>query len=143
MALSRCARLLVLYAGALMAAAQIQEEIGNLGGAHFRILMPAQWNGSLVLWCGGYTPTPIVFRAGGRRSDLTTALAEQGYALAESGYSRGGIAIEEAIRDSDALRKYFQRKYRRTVSIYVAGESMGGLIALKLVEHSLRPTKPA
>jgi hypothetical protein len=143
MALSRCVRLFLVCAGATMAEPQIKEEIGKVDGAHFRILIPAQWNRSLVLWCGGYTPTPVVFRAGDRRSELAVALVERGYALAETGYSRGGIAVDEAVRDSDALRKYFRHKYRRTAAVYVLGESMGGLIALKLVEDFLTPTRPA
>lgn len=105
-----------------------------MDGASFRILMPAQWNGSLVLWCDGYTPEPILFQAEQRRSRLAVALVERGYAFAESGYSRGGIAVDAAVRDIDALRKYFRKKYRRTAAVYVLGESMGGLIALRLME---------
>ncbi|MBC7926092.1 MAG: alpha/beta hydrolase [Bryobacteraceae bacterium] len=133
MALSRCMCLLMMLC-ATIASAQIKEEIGKVDGAHFRILMPAQWNGSLVLWCGGYTPVPIVFRAGERRSELAVALLGQGYALAESGYSSGGIAVDGAIEDSDSLRKYFRQKYPRTAAVYVLGESMGGLVALRLME---------
>jgi pimeloyl-ACP methyl ester carboxylesterase len=123
-----------LCAGTAMATPEMKEEIGKLQGAHFRILMPAQWNRSLVLWCGGYTPTPVVYRPGERPSQLAVGLVERGYALAESGYSRGGVAVDESVRDSDALRKYFARKYKRPVAVYVLGESMGGLIALRLVE---------
>lgn len=119
---------------ATAAAQQVKEEIGSVDRAAFRILMPAQWNGSLVLWCGGYTSKPVVFRAGERRSQLAVALVERGYALAESGYSRGGIAVDDAIRDSDALRRRFRRKYPRTNAVYVLGESMGGLVALRLAE---------
>src|SRR5262245_45010217 len=103
MHLARCLWLLVLWAGVTIAAPQINEEIGRIEGAQYRILMPATWNGSLVLWCGGYSTRPVVFRAGERQSKLAVALVELGYAVAESGYSRGGFAVNEAIRDSDAL----------------------------------------
>jgi len=62
------------------------------------------------------------------------ALLEKGYAIAESG-SRGGVAVNEAVKDTDALRRHFGRKHSRPKAIFAVGESMGGLVALRLVER--------
>lgn len=121
--------------------AESSVEIGVLRGAHFRVLKPVHWNGQLVIWCSGYTPVPMKFRDGDRLPDFAAALVDEGYAVAESGYSRGGVAVDDAIEDSDELRRYFQRKYPETSAVYVAGESMGGLIALRLVEGNPRAYK--
>jgi hypothetical protein len=110
------------------------EEIGALEGAQFRILVPATWNGVLVLWCDGYRPSPGTFQKGKGLSKFALALVEQGYAVAESGYSKDGLAVDEAFRESHTLRGYFLKKHSDTKAVYVLGESMGGLISLTLVE---------
>jgi len=119
---------------AACAQAPANEELGTLRGAQFRILMPANWNRHLVLWCDGYRPSPGTFQKGKGISQFAKALMEQGYAVAESGYSRGGVAVDQAFHDTHALRAYFIAKHSSTQAVYVAGESMGGLVALTLVE---------
>ncbi|MBC7924130.1 MAG: alpha/beta hydrolase [Bryobacteraceae bacterium] len=75
------------------------------------------------------------FKRGERQSEFATSLLDRGYALVQSGYSRGGIAVDESVHDSNELRRYFRNKYPQTEAVYVLGESMGGLIALRLVEQ--------
>jgi len=130
--------LLTFIGFATAASAENSIEIGVLRGAQFRILKPAQWNGQLIIWCSGYTPVPIEFNGKERVPDFAAALLDDGYAVAESGYSRGGVAVEQAMEDSNELRKYFKRKHPKTSAVYVVGESMGGLIALRLVEEKPR-----
>lgn len=125
--------LLLLSLGAVHSASQFEEEIGQLNGGAIRVLMPVQWNGQLVIWCDGYNPEPVQFRMGTRPSGFVSALLDQGYAVAEAG-SRGGVAVNEAIQDAEALRLYFRRKHPRTKAVFALGESMGGLVALRLVE---------
>jgi hypothetical protein len=34
-------------------------EIGEINGAKFRIDVPENWNGGLVVYCHGYNPAPV------------------------------------------------------------------------------------
>ncbi|HEY3739598.1 MAG TPA: hypothetical protein VGL53_07130, partial [Bryobacteraceae bacterium] len=55
-------RLAALLVGALsIACAFANTELGDINGAKFRIDMPANWNGGLVVYCHGYNPKPVAF----------------------------------------------------------------------------------
>jgi pimeloyl-ACP methyl ester carboxylesterase len=132
----RSLRLWLVFSFSLAAWAQapMNEELGALRGAQFRILMPASWNRVLVLWCDGYRPSAGTFQKGKGLGKFALALVEQGYAVAESGYSKGGLAVDQAFVDTHALREHFLAEHSKTRAVYVLGESMGGLVALTLVE---------
>jgi pimeloyl-ACP methyl ester carboxylesterase len=113
-------------------------EFGKLGGAEFRIDVPDNWNHGLVVYYHGYDT-----QAGGVRFDpkqpLDPRLAvmnKAGFALIQSGYSRAGWAIEQAIPETEALRKYFIAKYGRPSEVYAAGASMGGMLTVMTIEQS-------
>jgi pimeloyl-ACP methyl ester carboxylesterase len=109
-------------------------EIGDINGAKFRIDIPANWNGSLVVYCHGYSPIPGDFK----EEKLPAVLAvftEQGYALAQSGYAAGGWAIQEAVEDTEGLRRYFVGKYGQPKETFVTGHSMGGFLTMMLMER--------
>jgi predicted esterase len=114
--------------------AQEQWRVGAIGGAQFRVRVPADWNRSLVLAVGGYSPFPLTFRPEQPVTTFPKELLAQGYAYAETGYSEGGLAIAEGVEDVRALRDYFTEKYVRPERTFVVGESKGGLIALLLME---------
>ena len=57
-----------------------------------------------------------------------------GYAVAQSGYAAGGWAIQEAVVDTESLRRYFVRKYGPVKETYVTGHSMGGFLTMMLME---------
>src|SRR5262245_20642852 len=59
--------------------------IGEIGGAPYRIDVPAGWNGGLVMFCHGYRGGPVRFDAGAR-DDLAQAFGAIGVAVAQSGY---------------------------------------------------------
>jgi acetyl esterase/lipase len=113
--------------------------MGSINDAQFRICLPDVWNRSLVLWCDGYAATPRRFQRKEKPGPFAQELLRQGYAYAESGYSAGGVAVAEGLADTEVLRQYFAKKYGRPARIFVVGESMGGLIALSLVES--RPSE--
>jgi pimeloyl-ACP methyl ester carboxylesterase len=107
-------------------------EIGTLVGAQYRIDVPPDWNGILVLYCHGYMSGPKQFHAGDPSDgDL---YVKQRYAVAQSGFSTGGWAIREGLQDTEELRKYFSKKYGVPRATYVAGDSMGGYLAAALIE---------
>lgn len=114
--------------------AQPKTETGDINGAKFRIDVPATWNGGLVMYCHGYSPVPVAYD----RPELSPVLKvflDQGYALAQSGYAAGGWAIQEAIVDTEGLRRYFVGKYGKPKETYVTGHSMGGFLTMTLMEQ--------
>lgn len=105
---------------------------GDIDGVAFRIQIPGQWNNCLVMYAHGYkprgvpwTPLPDVY---------CDVFLGRGFAVAESGYSRQGWAVEEGILETEKLRQYFVERYGAPDSTFITGHSMGGLIALATVE---------
>lgn len=113
--------------------AQPRVETGEVNGAKFRIDLPEKWNGGLVMYCHGYSPAPGSFDSP-KPNPVLGVFLDQGYAFAQSGYAAGGWAIQEAVQDTEALRRYFIRKYGAPKETYVTGHSMGGFLTIVMVE---------
>lgn len=124
--------LLALLFCAALACAQPKTEVGEINGAQFRIDTPEKWNGSLIMYCDGYRLLPGVFDS--KPLPLLSMFLNQGYAVAQSGYSAGGWAVQEAVHDTEALRRYFSRKYTAPKETYVMGHSFGGFLTMTLLE---------
>ena len=122
--------LLLALLAAVAAFAQPQIEEGDINGAKFHIEIPAQWNGSLIVFCHGYSAKPVAVKHNG----LMQPLLDQGYAVVQSGYAAGGWAVEEALQDTEALRHYFIRKHGKPKQTFITGQSMGGHLTLALIE---------
>jgi len=108
-------------------------EVGQLNQAKFRIDVPDNWNHGLVVYCHGYNPEPGAFKEKALDPWLAT-FVKAGYAVAQSGYSAGGWAVEQAVVDTEVLRQYFIEKYGKPSETYVTGESMGGLLTVLMTE---------
>ena len=108
---------------------------GRFGpGALYRLVRPTNWNGSLVLYAHGdvLTESPVTLPA---EADLIVSLlAPQGFAVAFSSFSENGWAVKDGAQRTHQLIGIFTSKFGRPSRNYVAGGSMGGLIAIKLVE---------
>jgi|SRR5579872_354460 len=115
-------------------AAEPKTEIGEINGAKFRIDIPANWNGGLVVYCHGYSPIPVSYKEG-TLPPIFAIFTEQGYALAQSGYAAGGWAVQEAVTDTESLRRYFTTKYGKPKETYITGHSMGGFLTMLLIEQ--------
>jgi pimeloyl-ACP methyl ester carboxylesterase len=118
----------------------VNTEIGELRGASFRIDVPRQnWNHGLVMYYHGYEAKPRVFSLvdGQPRppSRILQQILNRGYAVAESGYSAGGWAVETAYKETEDLRQYFGKKYGRPRETLVMGHSMGGLLTVMTLEQ--------
>jgi pimeloyl-ACP methyl ester carboxylesterase len=109
-------------------------EIGEINGAKFRIDIPENWNGGLVMYCHGYDAEPVSFKDEKLPPQLAV-FTEQGYALAESGYAAGGWAVQEAVVDTEALRRYFISHYGQPKETFVTGHSMGGFLTMLFMEQ--------
>jgi len=129
---------LVLAVFLSVGAAQATTEFGKLNGAEFRIDVPDNWNHSLVVYYHGYSTA----NKGGvfpQDKPLNSALAvftKAGFALIQSGYSQSGWALEQAVPETEALRRYFSGKYEKPKATYVSGHSMGGMLTVLTIEQS-------
>jgi pimeloyl-ACP methyl ester carboxylesterase len=125
--------LIFLVLAVASASAFAKTEIGQLNQAKFRIDVPDNWNHGLVMYCHGYNPEPGAFKEKPLDSTLDGFL-KAGYAVAQSGYSTGGWAVEQAVVDTEVLRQYFAEKYGKPAETYVSGHSMGGLLTVLMIE---------
>ena len=116
--------------------------VDSLDGARFKIQVPANWNGTLLLYLQGSksgTPpaepllTPPVLP--GPEPPLADTLLSRGYALAASQVATSEWQQKAEAEDTFALTAYFRGRIgepRRTVLL---GTSLGGLAALRLIEE--------
>lgn len=108
-------------------------ETGEIEKAGYRIDIPGNWNGDLVMYCHGYGAA-AKFDKAKPPSDLMKAFLDRGYAVAQSGYSRTGWAVKEALEETEALRKHFIAKHGKPKRTWVTGHSMGGTITIATLE---------
>ena len=125
--------LAVFLASAALCLAAPKTELGAINGAAFRIDVPENWNGSLVVYCHGYNATPVKFNDQ-KLNPVLQVFADQGFAVAQSGYAAGGWAVEQAATDTESLRRYFIDKYGKPKETYITGHSMGGFLTMMLAE---------
>jgi pimeloyl-ACP methyl ester carboxylesterase len=116
----------------------VRTEIGTLEGASFRIDIPDNWNHGLVMYFHGYEQKPLIFQAHPPGRILQQVL-NRGYAVAQSGYSVGGWAVEVAAKQTEAVRRYFAKKHGAPKETLVMGHSMGGLLAVMTLEQNPQP----
>ena len=108
---------------------------GAIGGANYKISVPSNWNGTLVLYSHGYVfvGQPLVAPDAG--DPLTeAALLQQGYALAGSSYSQNGWALQQAFHDQIALLDFFNTTCGQPTRTIAWGHSLGGIITAGLVQ---------
>lgn len=117
-------------------------------GAHGLIIVPADWNGALVVYAHGYdadwqsskpypadiTPGNIGTKLEGADGLLQIPLAF-GYAIGTTHHRSTGFAVDEAWHDVDAVRRRFIRNQGRPRFTYVWGHSLGGLVAATVIER--------
>jgi hypothetical protein len=123
------------------AAAESRLLTGALDGVEYKIEVPADWNGTLLLFSHGAVrpgaPNPAVHA----RPGTEAWLLDRGYALAGSAFARAGWAgaVESALHDNLALLGHFAAVVgapRRTIAW---GLSLGGLhTALLAQQHPQR-----
>lgn len=110
-------------------------DTGTLNGAPYRIEIPAEWNGGLVMYAHGYEMegTPFEPQAP-RHAGFRDAFTSRGFAFAQSWYRAYGWAVQEGMEDTEALRRHFAARYGAPDSTFLTGHSMGGLITVATME---------
>lgn len=107
---------------------------GVLGGAGYRVEVPDDWNGGLVVWAHGFR---------GSANELTVenhpfrlSLIPAGFAWASSSYARNGYAVASGVTDLHALVVGFSGLVGTPTRVYLTGASMGGHVtAVSLEEY--------
>jgi len=119
------------------------ELTGELAGAPYRIVVPDNWNGTLVVHAHGYRdaadhPGETDDRTAPAAPDpaLEPALLAQGYAIAGSAYKSNGWAVQDGIADTKALVSYFRDTVGKPNRTLLWGFSMGSVITLELAEQT-------
>lgn len=113
-----------------------------LDGAAFRVEVPANWNGTLLLYSHGYVaPGPPYLPAPGSNpatdvgDPLTGAWAlTHGFALAGSSYSSRGWALQDAFKDQIAVLDWFDSNIGTPQRTIAWGHSLGGIITAGLLQ---------
>jgi pimeloyl-ACP methyl ester carboxylesterase len=116
-----------------------QTSSGVVNGAAYRLAVPTPWDGTVVIFLPGYSDAPASFDTSAPLDALAEQLVSQGILYVEAGYRRGGWAIAEALEDVPRLRDQIAARHGTPKRVILMGESMGGMIALALLERD--PTK--
>ena len=108
---------------------------GTLDNAPYLIDVPANWNGTLVLYSHGYVAPGQPNPAADAGDPLTKQwLLSQGYALAGSAYSQTGWAVQQAFQDQMDLVNFFDQTIGQPTRTIAWGHSLGGIITAGLVQ---------
>jgi pimeloyl-ACP methyl ester carboxylesterase len=106
---------------------------GIHNGAGYRIEVPADWNGDLVVWAHGYRGDVLELTVD--NPPLRDWLIENGYAWAASSYSKNAYNVAQAAKDTHALTTFFNGLVGKPDYTFISGVSMGGHIAAVLIEQ--------
>ena len=106
---------------------------GVLGGAGYRIEVPANWNGDLVLYAHGFRGTGLELTVSNPR--IRQFLVDHGYAWAASSYSTNGYDVRQGVKDTHALGERFNGLVGQPRRTYFTGHSMGGHITGVAIEQ--------
>jgi alpha-beta hydrolase superfamily lysophospholipase len=103
--------------------------------AAYRIEVPANWNGELVMYTHGYAGEGSVL--GANDSAIRRHLIQNGYAWAASGYSKNSYDVRAGVEDTNKLALAFSTITGKAAPTrtYIIGHSMGGHIATAAVEE--------
>lgn len=126
-----------LFAPHALAGAPVSET-GELQGAPWRIDVPDNWNGELIMLAHGFEPVGTPRPSAWPANEATPALLGAGYAVAQSGYRTQGWAVADAIADTERLRQHFIAGHPDTRRTWILGYSMGGAIAVASLERQSR-----
>lgn len=108
---------------------------GSVEGAPFRIAIPQNWNGELVMYLHGYEPSGRERQAQMAGGRMENWVLSQGYAMAQSAYSTQGWAVAEALVDNERLRQHFIEMHGEPRRTLLIGHSMGGHLVLASMER--------
>jgi pimeloyl-ACP methyl ester carboxylesterase len=103
-------------------------------GSTYRLYMPANWNGELVVYAHGIVApfAPVTQPAEG--DAFAQIFGAQGFAVAMSSYTMNGLAVKDGAQRTHQLNGLFASKFGQPARTYLVGRSMGGYIVTQLAE---------
>ena len=107
---------------------------GQYDGGLYRVEIPENWNGDLVLFAHGFVPNAgpngSMLRVGVHR--FREHVVKEGFAWAASSYRCNGYVPGQGLLDTVALVDLFKQANggRAATRVYLTGESMGGHVTL-------------
>jgi pimeloyl-ACP methyl ester carboxylesterase len=107
-------------------------------GSLYALYIPAQWNGDAIYYVHGIRPpqAPITLEDQDNFFEVRDALGAQGYAFAYSSFSENGLAVKDGAQRTHQLRSLLASElHGQAQRHYLAGYSLGALIALELGER--------
>ncbi|MEQ1684497.1 MAG: alpha/beta hydrolase [Burkholderiaceae bacterium] len=118
---------------------------GVLGGASYRVEVPPNWNGKLVMYAHGYAGTGNL--VGVQNPSIRRYLVQNGYAWAASSYAKNYYDVRAGVEDTNALALEFTkiaaangRTLAAPTKTYITGHSMGGHITAAAIEDEAAAT---
>jgi hypothetical protein len=118
---------------------------GVLNNAAYRVEVPANWNGKLVMYAHGYAGTGANLNVGA--PTIRRYLIQNGYAWAASSYAKNYYDVRAGVEDTNALALEFVNiaaKGGRTLAAptkyFITGHSMGGHITAAAIEDEAAAT---
>ncbi|MCK5099312.1 MAG: hypothetical protein KAR45_14475 [Desulfobacteraceae bacterium] len=106
---------------------------GIHNNAGYRIEVPANWNGNLLVWAHGYRGESLELEVD--NPPHRQLLIAMGYAWAASSYSKNAYNVAQGVKDTHALTKFFNGEVSKPNYTYISGASMGGHITAILIEQ--------
>ena len=107
---------------------------GTHNGADYKIRVPENWNGILIVYAHGYGQPGSAEAAPGGVA-MEEYLLSLGYALAGSRYQADGWAVKEGLQDTASLTNFFKGKVGNPDKVILWGFSMGSVIAFESAER--------
>jgi hypothetical protein len=97
-------------------------------------VVPAPWNGDLVLWNHGFSLSPVgPVDDLGPLADLQLA---EGYAVAASSFQQSGWALFKTGNDLQHLVDVFVASFGAPTNVLVHGASLGGIVTAQAIEEA-------
>jgi pimeloyl-ACP methyl ester carboxylesterase len=106
---------------------------GVHNGAGYRIEVPQNWNGELVLYAHGFRGTGLELTVS--NPSIRSYLVTHGFAWAASSYSKNGYDVKQGVKDTHALGQFFTGLVSNPRRTYIMGHSMGGHITGVAIEQ--------
>ncbi len=108
---------------------------GTIDRAAYRIEMPENWNGELLLWAHGFHGFGQEVMVGDLPFALREVVIAQGYAWAASSFSENGWVPAIGANDTLRLKQHFIEEFGVPERTFIAGASMGGNIVVLSLEN--------
>jgi pimeloyl-ACP methyl ester carboxylesterase len=123
-------------ASAATAAADVSHVDGRLpSGATYVMDVPADWNGTVLLFSHGYATGPANPAQNAPDEATKGLLLEKGYALVGSSYATTGWAVTDAVPDQLATLTAFTDRFGAASRTVAWGRSYGGLVTTAIAER--------